>query len=93
MDPITQHIERTRREFLTTTASGLGMAALGGMLTDDGVISSAGAAELGAVNPLAPKNSHFDAKSKACIFIFMAGAPSHLDLFDHHPKHYELSGV
>ena len=31
MDPIQEHIERTRREFLTTTASGLGMMALGGM--------------------------------------------------------------
>ena len=92
MDPINQHIERTRREFLMTTASGLGMAALGSMLTDDGVLSSAGAAEGGAVNPLAPQKSHFDAKAKACIFIFMAGAPSHLDLFDHKPKLNELSG-
>lgn len=80
-DPITNHVTRTRREFLNTTASGLGMAALGSMLTADGVLS----ADSIAVNPLAPRQPHFEAKAKACIFIFMAGAPSHIDLFDDKP--------
>ncbi len=90
-----EYINRTRREFLATTASGLGMAALGSMLTDDGLMSPANAAEpseTASVNPLAPKQPHFDPKAKACIFIFMAGAPSHLDLFDPKPKLNELSG-
>ncbi|MCH7688233.1 MAG: DUF1501 domain-containing protein, partial [Planctomycetes bacterium] len=82
----------TRREFLTTTASGLGMMALGSMLSDDGVISTATAAETAGINPLAPKRPHFDPKAKACIFIFMAGAPSHLDLFNPKPKLNALSG-
>ena len=73
-----------RRQFLNTTASGLGMAALGSMLTDDGIMKSGTASEA-LVNPLAPQEPHFDAKAKACIFIFMAGAPSHLDLFDEKP--------
>ncbi|MCH7988796.1 MAG: DUF1501 domain-containing protein [Planctomycetes bacterium] len=50
------------------------------------------AAETAGVNPLAPKRSHFDPKAKACIFIFMAGAPSHLDLFNPKPKLNALSG-
>ncbi|MCO6455464.1 MAG: DUF1501 domain-containing protein, partial [Pirellulaceae bacterium] len=37
------------------------------------------------VNPLQPRPPHFEAPAKACIFIFMAGAPSHLDLFDPKP--------
>ena len=93
MHPIQEQVERTRRDFLTTSASGLGMAALGSMLSDDGVLSSASAAATQvAVNPMVPKKSHFPAKAKACIFIFMAGAPSQLDLFDPKPKLVELDG-
>ena len=93
MHPIQEQVERTRREFLAPSASGLGMAALGSMLSDDGVLSSASAADTqGAVNPMLPKKSHFPAKAKACIFIFMAGAPSQLDLFDPKPKLVELDG-
>jgi len=82
---------RTRREFLNTTASGLGMAALGAMLSSDGMLSAAPpTAEI--ANPLAPKPPHFDPKAKACIFIFMAGAPSHIDLFDPKPVLVERHG-
>lgn len=88
---------RTRREFLNTTASGLGMAALGAMLAGDGVLSTAAAAEnetagVNIANPLAPRAPHFEAKAKACIFIFMAGAPSHIDLFDQKPILKERHG-
>jgi len=86
------HQQRTRRDFLTTSASGLGMAALGGMLSDDGLLASARAETAPAVDPLAPAAPHFEPKAKSCIFIFMAGAPSHLDLFDPKPKLNELHG-
>ena len=95
MNPIQDYAERTRREFLTTTASGLGMIGLGSVLSDDGVVSPATAAPTAlaeAVNPLAAKQSHFEPRAKSCIFIFMAGAPSHLDLFDPKPKLKELHG-
>ena len=87
---LNQYIARSRREFLNTTASGLGMAALGSMLTQDGLLAAANADDAASqrsniVNPLAPREPHFDAKAKACIFLFMAGAPSHLDLFDDKP--------
>ena len=85
-DPNAEFIHRTRRDFLTSTASGLGMMGLGSVLTDDGLLTpqTARAATTGA-NPLAPKKSHFPAKAKSCIFIFMAGAPSQVDLFDPKP--------
>ena len=41
MNPLKQHQQNARREFLTTTASGLGAMALGSMLTDDGVLCAA----------------------------------------------------
>jgi hypothetical protein len=87
-DPLERELtERTRRDFLLTSASGLGAAGLGAMLTGDGLLTPATAAEaLPDINPLAPKQPHFDPKAKACIFIFMAGAPSHLDLFDRKPE-------
>ncbi len=77
----------TRRDFLTTSAGGIGGAALSSMLLQDGY-----AAESGLTNPMAPKQTHFEAKAKSCIFIFMAGAPSQMDLFDPKPKLNELHG-
>ena len=87
--PLASAAQRTRREFLTTTASGLGMAALGAMLTQDNVLT---AAPRDLSNPLAPKPGHFEGPAKACIFIFMAGAPSQLDLFDEKPVLQERHG-
>ena len=84
MNPQSESLLQTRRQFLTTSASGLGGAALTSML--------AGEQARAAVNPLAPKPTHFPAKAKACIFIFMAGAPSQLDRFDFKPKLKEFNG-
>ena len=67
------------RDFLTTSACGLGSVALSSMLLEDGLLGAEFA------NPMEARKSHFEPKAKACIFIFMAGAPSHLDLFDPKP--------
>ena len=66
------NFQNTRREFLNTTASGIGMAALGSMLTQDGLMTQANASDdqMDFANPLAPKKPHFDGPAKACIFIF-----------------------
>src|SRR4051812_29213137 len=37
-------------------------------------------------NPLAVKKSHYPAKAKRVIYLFQAGAPSHLELFDNKPE-------
>lgn len=94
MHPRQEQQLHTRREFLNTTASGLGMMALGAMLSGDGVLTPAAAraGDPADVNPLAPKPPHFPAHAKSCISIFMAGAPSQLDLFDPKPKLNELDG-
>jgi hypothetical protein len=64
-----------RRWFLQECGVGLGAAALGELLA-----KSAGAAP--ASDPLAPRPGHFAANAKKVIYLFMAGAPSHLELFD-----------
>jgi hypothetical protein len=72
-------LAQTRRDFLATSASGLGGVALTTLLAEDGLFAQ------DTTNPMAPRKPHFDPKAKACIFIFMAGAPSHIDLFDPKP--------
>ncbi len=89
MNPLESHLHRTRRDFLATSASGLGGVALASLLADDGLLA---APKGGFKDPLAPRKPHFDAKAKACIFIFMAGAPSQVDLFDPKPKLNEMAG-
>jgi Protein of unknown function (DUF1501) len=44
------------------------------------------AKELGADNPLAPKQPHFPPKAKRVIFIYLPGGMSHVDSFDYKPK-------
>ncbi len=44
-------------------------------------------------NPLAPKAPHFPGKAKRVIFLFMAGAPSHLELFDNKPQLAKFDGT
>jgi uncharacterized protein (DUF1501 family) len=50
-------------------------------------------AEAVTTDPLAPKQPHFTPKAKNVIFLFMAGAPSHLEMFDHKPKLAEFDGT
>jgi hypothetical protein len=87
-------IQLTRRDFLTTTASGLGALALNALLERDGALAAEAKASGSAAlaNALAPKPPHFAPKARACIFVFMEGAPSQMDLFDPKPKLNELHG-
>src|SRR2546423_7927744 len=89
-----EFIRLTRRDFLTTTASGLGALALASILNDHGLLAAEAtrANSTGAENPLARRWPHFAPRAKACIFIFMEGAPSQMDLFDPKPKLNELNG-
>mgnify|MGYP001206938172 CR=1 FL=1 len=88
MSPVQEHIELSRREFLATAASGVGGLAVSSLLQQDGLA----AAETGVRNPLKPKPSHFAPKAKACIFIYLAGAPSQIDLFTPKSKLKEMAG-
>jgi uncharacterized protein (DUF1501 family) len=77
---------RTRRHFLSRCAVGLGGIALASML------NQARGAIAPSSGPLAPKPTHFPARAKNIIYLFMAGGPSQLELFDHKPKLVELNG-
>jgi uncharacterized protein (DUF1501 family) len=77
----------TRRWFFQQCGVGLGAIALGELLKQNGW-----AAPLAPTNPLAPKQPHFPPKAKNVIFLFMAGAPSHLELFDYKPELAKWNG-
>jgi hypothetical protein len=85
-DPL---LDITRRHFFSRTGVGLGAMALGALLCEDG---RAGVAPPDLQNPLAPRAPHFAAKAKRVIFLFMAGGPSQLELFDFKPKLQQLDG-
>jgi hypothetical protein len=87
-----QHEAHARRLFLQHCAGGFGAIAAGSLLTADGFLNSSSAADASAADALATRLSHFAPRAKSCIFIFLEGAPSQLDLFDRKPKLVELHG-
>src|SRR5262245_61184572 len=76
-----------RRQFLAQAGLSLGGIALADLLAQD----AKGAAP-DAADPLAPREPHFKPKAKQVIHLFMAGAPSQLELFSDKPKLRELHG-
>ena len=83
----------SRRQTLARMGSGFGLLGLAGVMSDGGLLSNAIAAgERSAVNPLAPKASHFAPRAKHLIFLFMNGGPSHVDTFDPKPALTQYAG-
>jgi hypothetical protein len=87
MDPQTALLRQTRRHFFKDCAVGLGGLALASLL-GDGKLSAAPP----LANPLAPKRPHHPGKAKSVIYLFMAGGPSQLELFDYKPELAALDG-
>ena len=80
MDPLLEHQRLlTRRQFFERTATGIGSAALASLLSRDGFTQN-----------VAP---HFAPKAKRVIYLFMDGAPTHVDLFDYKPKLQAMHGT
>src|SRR6266849_3386593 len=82
---------RTRREFLWQVGGGFAGLALIDLLSRDGFFrgrAQAASEEQNVSNVaylLAPKQPHFPARAKHAVFLFMNGAPSHVDTFDYKP--------
>jgi uncharacterized protein (DUF1501 family) len=84
MNPEREHqLLLTRRQLFGRTAAGIGTAALASILNPDLLRAATGEA-LGA--------THYPAKAKRVIYLFMSGGPSHIDLFDYKPKLKEHHG-
>ena len=82
MDPLSQqNALQTRRHFFGRSATGIGTAALASLLSRNAQ------GEQGK-----PDLPHFTPKANRVIYLFMNGAPTHVDLFDYKPKLKELHG-
>src|SRR5581483_10944603 len=81
--PCTGHGPRplTRRQALKRFASGFGMLGLADLVAREAI-----GAEVGGGNPLALRAPMYAPRAKNVIFLFMAGGPSHVDLFDPKPR-------
>ncbi len=79
----------TRRHFFQECRVGLGRIALGLLLAQG---AQGATSQDRRRNPLAVREPHFRPRAKHVIFLFMAGGPSHLELFDYKPKLQELDG-
>lgn len=75
----------TRRSALKNSAMGFGYMALANILAGNRQSHAAQSA-------LAPKEPHHAPRAKRVIFIFLEGAPSHLETFEYKPKLYEVDG-
>src|SRR5947207_3359509 len=88
---------RSRREFLWQVGGSFAGLALVDLLARDGFFERAARAEdatsTHGASPLAPKPSHFKAKAKHAVFLFMNGAPSHVDTFDPKPALSRYDGT
>ena len=80
----------TRRQFFDTCGIGLGKIALASLATGGGLRGLRAGENAGT--PFAPRVTHYGSKVKRVIYLFMAGAPSQLELFDNKPKLRELDG-
>ncbi|HEY7306962.1 MAG TPA: DUF1501 domain-containing protein [Bryobacteraceae bacterium] len=79
----------TRRHFFRQSGFGIGAGALTGLLNDSLFASETRSTD---TNPLAPKPPMFPAKAKSIIYLFMAGAPSQVDLLDPKPALQKYDG-
>src|SRR5262249_4252971 len=70
----------SRREFLRTSGLGCGSLALAYLLGRDGVLEAAA------------KKSHFAARARSVIWLFMTGGPSQVDTFDYKPDLQKRDG-
>ena len=75
-----------RRWFLRDCGLGLGAVALNSLLAEDGIARDRTSASQDSANPLAPKVAPLPAKAKRVIYLFQAGGPSQLELFDSKPE-------
>ncbi len=85
-------LQSTRRHFFHECRVGLGAMALASLIHRESPADSATGASSPVAAPTLLKVPHFAPRAKHVIFLFMAGGPSQIDLFDEKPKLRELHG-
>ena len=89
----------SRRWFLQDCGVGLGSIAAANLLSESASAApgdpspASGDLLAAASDPLAARAGHFTGKAKNVIYLFMAGAPSHLEMFDYKPQLAKYDGT
>ena len=92
MNPMTNPLRQvTRRHFFGDTGLSIGSLGLASLLSGKPLAGKEKPAPP-PTHPLAPRPTHFPARAKRVIYLFMAGGPSQLELFDFKPKLQEMDG-
>ena len=81
--------QMTRRHFVRESQLGLGAVALASLLARD---APADTGKDRAMDPLAPRKSHFAPRATRVIYLHLTGSPPHLDLFDYKPELVKRDG-
>src|SRR5437868_2701042 len=84
---------RTRREFLWEVGGGFAGLALIDLLSRDGFFAARAEGRDARDHVLAAKAPHHPTKAKHAVFLFMNGAPSHVDTFDPKPALTKFHGT
>ena len=90
IDEVQKAMLQSRRNFILKSGAGFAALPLASILGRDGFFKSQAVA-LESSNGLQTPAPHFSKKAKHCVFLFMNGAPSQVDTFDHKPaldKHH-----
>lgn len=74
----------SRREFLFRSGGGLGGIALASLLGNERLLAGSAAPTSGVL--------HYPAKAKRVVQLFMAGAASHVDMWDYKPELFKRHG-
>jgi uncharacterized protein DUF1501 len=82
-------LSSTRRHFFSQCAVGLGQIALASLLRETRIHAGEKST---LASPLAVKWPHFASRAKSVIYLFMAGGPTQLELFEYKPKLLEYNG-
>jgi hypothetical protein len=73
--------EITRRHFFSRTSTGIGIAALGSLFTQEGFADAL------------PGLPHFPPTARRVVFLHQSGGPSQMDLFDYKPTLEKFAGT
>src|SRR5690349_10837067 len=93
IDPRSQaHLLHARRKFLQVGAGGLGALAFSALSDGHALPAAEGRGRTAPLERLAPRVPHFPPKVERCIYIYLEGGPSQMDLFDPKPRLNEMDG-
>ena len=89
-NPLQSASQISRRNFVFNSLWGVGAVALSNLLQAEAPAADRDPDQ--DADPLTPRKPHFTARAKNCIYIYLEGGPSQMDLYDPKPMLNKLDG-